>query len=509
MVDNSLSPRVKMDTGKPITILHLEDNLNDVTLVRATLSKADFEFRYLITEREIEFCSLLRTESVDLILSDYHLPDYSGSQALVYAKANFPQTPFIFLSGTMGEDVAIESLLNGATDYVLKNKMERLVPAVQRAIKEAEELKARKNAEQELRKLSRAVEQSPNSIIITNTSGIIEYVNPTTQTLSGYTSTELVGENPRIFSSGEHSRAEYVFLWSTISAGKVWKGEFHNKKKSGELYWESIIISPILDSTGVITHFLAIKEDITARKLLTQELITAKEKAEESDRLKSAFLANMSHEIRTPMNAILGFTKLLKKPNLSYLKQANYIGIIEKGGNRLLNIINDLIDISKIEAGQMKVSISSTDINEQIKYIFTFFKPEVDEKGIQFTHSKLLPENEATLFTDREKVYSILTNLVKNAIKFTPSGSIGFGYEKKNEYFQFHVKDTGIGIPKVRQDAIFERFVQADIGDKKVFQGAGLGLSISKAYVEMLGGKIWVESEEGKGSTFYFTLPCN
>ena len=256
-----------------------------------------------------------------------------------------------------------------------------------------------------------------------------------------------------------------------------------------------------------IKHYQVINIDITEQKKLTIDLIEAKEHAEQSDRLKSAFLANMSHEIRTPMNGILGFADLLKEPNLTGEEQQEYIEIIEKSGARMLNIINDIVDISKIESGQMKVSISETNVNEQIEYIYTFFKPEVESKGIRFSFKNSLPLKEALIKTDREKVYAILTNLVKNAIKFTNAGSIEFGCMKKGKYLESFVKDTGIGIPKDRQEAIFDRFVQADIGNKRSFQGAGLGLSISKAYVEMLGGKIWVESEEGKGSTFYFALP--
>jgi hypothetical protein len=264
--------------------------------------------------------------------------------------------------------------------------------------------------------------------------------------------------------------------------------------------------------------------DITLIKEKEKELKDAKEHAEQSDRLKSAFLANMSHEIRTPMNGILGFAELLKEPDLDGERQQEYIRIIEKSGVRMLNIINDIVDISKIESQQMKVSVSVTNINEKIEYIHTFFKPETDKKGIDFRFQTGLPEIKANILTDKEKIYAILTNLVKNAIKFCDKGAIEIGYDLVETHglvetlhatslqnptmsLQFYVRDTGVGIPKNRQEAIFDRFVQADLADKRAFQGAGLGLSISKAYVEMLGGKIWVESEVGKGSTFFFSLP--
>jgi len=242
-------------------------------------------------------------------------------------------------------------------------------------------------------------------------------------------------------------------------------------------------------------------------KAINIELQKAKIKAEESDKLKSAFLANMSHEIRTPMNGIMGFAELLKQGNLSLEEQKKYIEIIEKSGLRLLSIINDIVDVSKIEAGQMNVSLSTTNIDEQLQYINTFFNPEAQDKGIQLILKKNTGVKASTITTDREKLYAILINLVKNAIKYTIKGTIEFGYEIQGENILFFVKDTGIGISKDRQKAVFERFIQADFNDKMARQGAGLGLAIAKAYVDLMGGKIWVESEPDKGSTFYFTLP--
>ncbi len=284
-------------------------------------------------------------------------------------------------------------------------------------------------------------------------------------------------------------------------------GVYQLRKKDGSLIWVEDHGWYSLDKSSKITYHEGIIRDVTERIQKEQELIKAKEKAEESDRLKSAFLANMSHEIRTPMNGIMGFASLLKEPNLTGEEQQNYIDIIEKSGERMLSIINDIISISKIEAGMMEVNWQESNINEQIDYIYTFFRPEVERKGMQLSFRKSLPLKESIIKTDLEKVYAILTNLVKNAIKYSENGSIEFGYNKKDHYLEFYVTDTGIGIPEERQAAIFERFIQADITDRMALQGAGLGLSISKAYVEMLGGKIWVESEVNKGSTFYFTLP--
>ena len=365
---------------------------------------------------------------------------------------------------------------------------------------------ALKKSEQELIKLSSAVEQSPAIIVITDLEGGIEYVNQKFIEVTGYSFEEAIGNNPRILKSGEKPKEEYQELWETIKSGKSWNGEFHNKKKNGELYWESASISPIIDKYGNKKYFLAIKEDITEKKEMMNDLVIAKERAEESDRLKSAFLANMSHEIRTPMNGILGFSELLKEPGLTGEKRHKYIEIIEKSGERMLNIVQEIIDISKIESGQMEVKCKETHINKLLESILDLEKPDADVKGINLSLKNILPAKETIVKTDNEKLYSILTNLVKNAIKYTDKGSIKFGFKNLGNYLEFYVKDTGIGIPPDRQEAVFERFIQADIPDIQARQGAGLGLAIAKAFVEMLGGKIWVESEEGKGSTFYFTI---
>ncbi len=360
-----------------------------------------------------------------------------------------------------------------------------------------------------LNKISKAVEQSPAVVVITDRDGNIEYVNPRFTYLTGYSRREVLGENPRILKSDKMSPEFYEDLWNVILAGKEWHGEFLNKKKNGELYWEDATIAPIKNEQGEITHFVAVKEDVTEKKKLWDELTEAKERAEESDRLKSCFLANISHEIRTPMNGILGFSKLLSEPLLSGKEKEKYIELIHESGKRMLTIINDIIDISKIEAGEMGLHPVETTVNEVLENIYEFFAPQAEEKGLSISYQCGLSASESVITTDKTRFSQILSNIVNNALKYTKEGGIDFGYRQTDEVLEFYVKDTGIGIPDDQQDKIFERFRQVSLDATREYEGAGLGLSLCKTFVKMLGGAIRVDSTLGKGSTFYFTLPYN
>jgi PAS domain S-box-containing protein len=258
------------------------------------------------------------------------------------------------------------------------------------------------------------------------------------------------------------------------------------------------------------THALAIVRDVTQQKNAEQDLIKAKEKAEESDRLKSAFLANMSHEIRTPMNGIIGFSELLKTDTLSTDERNNYINIIVNSGHQLLNIINDVLEISKIETGQVELHNSDINVNVLLQSMQVFFnkRAQANNNKIQLS----IPESKNTLviLSDNSKIRQILNNLIANSIKFTKSGTITIGYSlKNNKSIEFFVKDTGIGIAKEEQTQIFERFAQANSQIMRKHGGTGLGLSISKSLVEILGGEIWLDSEINQGATFYFSIPMS
>jgi PAS domain S-box-containing protein len=298
------------------------------------------------------------------------------------------------------------------------------------------------------------------------------------------------------------------------------------------LPWDSWIENRIVPSKlGLVVFF----QDITERKLveskcedlnsklkirnrelydsiiqiqnINTELIFAKEKAEESDHLKSAFLANISHEIRTPMNGILGFTELLKEPKLTGRQKQEYIRVIEKSGSRMLNIINDIVSISKIESGQISLNFRETSLKNQIQFLTDIFKLEVEGKNIELKLINTLNDEDCIIITDEEKVCAILSQLLKNAIKFTDYGSIEIGCIKNKDTITFYVKDSGIGINTNQIDLLFERFRQEDDSLRRNSDGAGLGLYIAKTYVDLLGGKIWGANNAEKGAIFYFEIP--
>lgn len=288
---------------------------------------------------------------------------------------------------------------------------------------------------------------------------------------------------------------------------KYYYAEFRMRHKNGNWVW--------INSRGRIVEYGKNRQplrmagthiDITHKKATENELLKAKYKAEESDRLKSAFLSNMSHEIRTPMNGILGFIDLLKEPELNLAKQRYYIDIVKRSGERLLDTINDIIELSKIEAGESPLQIVDVNIDDLLQFFQVFFMPQAEKKGLILRNATASSDYKTIAKTDNSKLESILINLIKNAIKFTPSGNIEFGYAIERNKLHFFVKDSGIGIPEDKLDIIFERFMQLNLKFNRGHEGSGLGLSIAKAYSEMLGGKIWVTSEVGKGSTFHFTI---
>ena len=382
----------------------------------------------------------------------------------------------------------------------------------------------RKQSEEDLRTLSVAVEQSPAMVVITDTNGTIEYVNPRFTEVTGYTKEEAIGQNPRILKSGEWRKKAHEGLWKTILAGKTWRGEFENKKKNGELYWESASISPVRNAQGDVTHFLIVKEDITERKqaqdaledhasalrLSNAALQEAQAAAEAANMAKSAFLANMSHEIRTPMTAILGFSENLLDRDADESERHDCVMTIHRNAEHLLEIINDILDVSKIEAGKAEVLRQPCSLAGIVDDVVTLMEPRAKAKGLTFRCERVEPIPHAAE-TDPVRLRQILINLISNAVKFTEAGGVRMilslvrpgGDEPA---IQFDVVDTGIGMTAKQMGRLFRPFAQADETVTRKFGGTGLGLAISKALANLLGGDITVESEVGRGSTFRLTI---
>ncbi len=499
----------------------------------------------------------------------------------------------------------------------------------------------RKKNEELITKLLSAVEQSPSVIVITDLNGNIEYANPSFINQTGYSSEEVIGKNPRILKSGEMADKIYEELWETITSGKEWRGEFHNKKKNGELFWEAASILPIVDGEGKTINYLKVAKDITEakekdeklqyseeqfravvehspngisilgenymfnyvndrlceifgrkreeivghdfREFLDEEsgkfvgeiylkrrkhdvvpdtyecnvvrsegdirrieissaivkdlnnslrtisqivditdrkraeaaLKTALIKATESDRLKSAFLATMSHELRTPLNAIIGFSDLIDR-SLPIDDILKYSEIINSSGEHLLSIVNDLFDISLIESGEINMIEKEVVLHTVLNNVYEIVKAKQQRDGkdnVEINMVIPVENRELTVVTDETKLSQILINLIKNSLKFTQRGHIKFGYnietKKDGSTLIFFVEDTGIGIEKDKHEVIFEIFRQGEDSLNREYGGTGIGLSISKKLVELMKGEIWVESELGAGSTFYFTIPLN
>jgi PAS domain S-box-containing protein len=364
----------------------------------------------------------------------------------------------------------------------------------------------RKKSEAEIQKLSFAIDQAFVAIAITDKNGKIEYINSFYTTLTDFTPEDVIGKTICTHNE-EKPSLDQAKLLDALSKGKSWEGELTCKKKGGEEYTERTIITPVKDDSGNVTNFIAVKMDISLQKETEKALFEAKVKAEESDKLKSAFLANMSHEIRTPMNSIIGFSEMLDLPDVENKKKSEFIEIIKNNGYRLLALINDIIDISKIEAGQIDLHIGKANVNQLLGKLYETFNFSAHKKNIEIVLKEGLKDEQCVISTDSSKLNQVMTNLINNAIKFTHKGRIEFGYKLKSGELEFYVRDTGIGISQEYQDKIFERFRQVEITVTKQYEGTGLGLSISKALVEKLGGKIWVDSIQGSGSTFYFTIP--
>lgn len=500
-------------TKNPVKILFAEDMPTDAEMARRVIKKEGIDFIYKLVDTEPEFRKELHEFNPDIVVSDYSMPAFDGMTALKITRQRSLFLPFIVLTGSMNEETAVACMKAGANDYVLKEQITRLPFAVAEAMAKSNARKEKERIQLQLLEneaMYRSLIENSGDAIYLMFEGKFEIINSEFSNMFGYSHEELNQPGFNFFKLVApeskpliEKREQKLLAGETVSP----RYEFTALLKNGEKREVEASVSYISFKGGLATQ--GVIRDITERKKMIDDLVAAKEKAEESDRLKTAFLANMSHEIRTPMNGIMGFTELLKEPKLSGKEKDKYIEIIQESGERMLNTINDLIEISKIESGATDITYSEVNLNTIVDYCYNFFKPEADKKKLEFSFHMTLPFESAYVKTDHEKLRGILINLLKNALKYTHQGAVGFGYSLKDNTVNFFIKDTGIGIAKDRQSVIFDRFIQADMSLSKPYEGAGLGLSIAKAYVDMLGGKIWLESEPDRGTTFYFTIPVS
>ena len=595
---------------KKISILHLEDSFKDSALIHAIIESSDIANEYFLTDNETEYLNLLEKENIDIILSDYSLPDYNGNEALKVAKEKYTAIPFIFVSGTIGEDVAIDAMVNGATDYVFKNRLDRLVPAIKRALKEKALEDDHKQAEKALReneeKFRNYIESAPDIVFILDNLGRINDVNPSASRISGYSKKEL--ESMYIHDLlAEEPLDDGLTMLSWLMDSGTCKSELWIKKKDGSKRFLTLDAVKLSN-----TRFLGFSKDITERKLAEKdliianeellfqneekekraselivankelafqnkekenraaelfianielqfqneekekraaelsvankelafqneekenraselivankelhyqnaekekraaELVKAREKAEESDNLKTAFLNNLSHEIRTPMNQILGFSSFLKDPELTEAQHDEYIGIINSQSHQLLHIIDDIVEISEITTGQADLKLMTFNLGEMMNELLASYQPKADHRNLQLNLIKGIPDADAIISGDQVKLKQIFSHLVENAVKFTDSGHIDIEYSRRGNCLIVAVTDTGIGIDEQEKKVIFDQFRQVEITMTRKYGGLGLGLSISNAYIRMMSGVIKLESEPGKGSCFIVEIP--
>jgi PAS domain S-box-containing protein len=383
----------------------------------------------------------------------------------------------------------------------------------------------RKASEKQLRELSLAVEQSPESILITNLDGRIKYVNEAFVQTTGYRREEAIGQNPRMLQSGKTPPATYTAMWDALAHGRAWKGKLHNRKKDGREYVETAIITPLRQPDGTISHYVAVKEDITEKELLnkelvqhrlhleelvtqrTEELLSARQLAEAANQAKSSFLANMSHEIRTPMNAIIGLTHLLRH-GATTPEQADRLDKIDGAGRHLLAIINDILDLSKIEAGRLQLEHTDFHLSAALDNVASIIAESARHKGIAIhIDSDQAP---SWLHGDPTRLRQALLNYASNAVKFTERGAVTLRVNLLEAagdvlLLRFEVSDTGIGIAPEAMSRLFQPFEQADASTTRQYGGTGLGLVITRRLAQLMGGEIGAESTPGVGSTFWFT----
>ncbi|MGP1375237.1 MAG: response regulator [Almyronema sp.] len=500
-----------------LQLLLLEDDPIDCELITTTLREGGISLNLTTVTQRQPFQAYLATTVPDLILADYVLPKFDGLAALALAQEMCPQVPFILVSGVLGEEQAIESMRLGATDYVLKQRLERLVPAVRRALRESQERQECQRVTKALHQtddlLRAIVEASPVSIITLDRSQQVITWNPAAEKLYGWAAAAVVDQPLPLIPAAERPAFDRCFE-QVLENQTILHQEFQHLKQNGSGVDVSISLAPLHDADDHLYGVVMTTVDITARKrletqrlnLLRQESL-ARAAAESANRTKDEFLAVLSHELRTPLNAILGWIKLVQKGDLkpSVLQQA--LNTIERNAILQAQLIEDLLDLSRIIRGQVSLSMQPVDIPVLMQTMVNTLRPAAEAKSVQIDLS--LADALEPLLADPQRLQQVCWNLLSNAIKFTPQhGQVSVRVAPINAHLQIQVADSGIGIAPEFLPHVFEYFRQADGSSTRAHGGLGLGLAITRRLVELHGGTIEVESPGvGQGATFTVYLP--
>jgi len=496
-----------------LNILIVEDSKHDLELIKEQLYDAGYILELTHVLSESSLLMALGEKEFDIILSDFNLPGFTAFDSLRICKQNAPDTPFVCISGSIGEVTATDLLKQGADDYVLKDRPERLPFAVKRALDDAKERKAYMKAVKALQesedRFKQVAENAQEWIWEVDETGLYTYSSPVVTSLLGYTPDELVGK--KYFYDLFIPEKRDILKITSFEVFKM-KQTFRsfenpNVHKDGRVLMLTTSGSPIFDNDGNFKGYRGVDTDYTEKTKILEELMLAKEKAEESDKLKTAFINNISHEIRTPLNGILGFGQLLSEAELPAEQRVQYFNIIKKSSNRLINTVSDYLDMARLVTGTMEVGKKEFPILDLMEKVITYNKEKIEEKNLTFELT--VPDNNADflLYSDPDLIDKVFHILLDNAAKFTTKGVVRFGFSVLNGFVGFFVSDTGVGIESEKMSKIFDMFSQGDYSNTRGYDGSGLGLAIAKGMVSLLGGSISVTSEKGKGSVFTFTVP--
>lgn len=496
-----------------LRVLIVDDSSLDTDLIVHELSSS-FSLSFLRVDTAGQMLDALAASPWDIVISDYVMPTFSGLDAIALLRSKGYSLPIIIVSGVIGEHAAVETMRAGASDYIVKDNLVRLVPAVRRELEESKVRHQKFQAEDELRKLSHAVEQSPVSIIITDHNGTIEYVNPKFTQITGYNADEVLGKNPRILKSGEIPDTEYRKLWETITSGREWHGEMINKKKNGELFWEKVCISPIRNSDGDITHFMGIKEDVSEYRQTEQEHRQAMAQLRQAQKMEAIgqLAGGVAHDFNNLLTIINGYSTLLLNEMPADSPFRSEVEQILRAGERAADLTHQLLAFSRRQVLEPKV----ISINYLVRNLEKMLKRLIRENIILETH---LSDCLGVVKADPGQVEQIIMNLLVNARDALEDGGV-ITIETANavldrafvndnpgaiegSYVMLAVNDNGVGMAEETKRKIFEPFFTT----KKQGKGTGLGLATVYGIVKQSGGYIQVVSEPGKGSSFRVYLP--